>query len=776
MNTFRHHRTVLFLTLLFLAAVFYFGIERGIVQEIQSSPVSRAPELLPLKPDTQDRNVAIAFRDKLEGLHISQRTLDVSVSKEAFRLYIKTLDPRKMFFYQSDIDKFRANYELRLCELLTPRQVGGIVTSVNLQPAFDIYNCYLDRLKERVEMVHHILSTPMDFTVDEEYTYDKAKDFTFDENIIREKRLQTFPRTREEAYERWRKRIKSELLVLKADARDSEQKREKAIAEGKEPPEIDQRDPIERVRKRYVSLQRQMRLEGHIENAAICENVRRQANDEVMEKFLDAIAGALDPHSSYMSPSTLRAFDDMMKKNLEGIGATLSSEDGYIVVRGLVRGGPAERSKEIQANDKIQGVGQGRDGKIEEVIDFKTTDVVKLIRGPAGTVVRLEILPGGKAPAKIVEIVREKVSLDTQAVQSEIFEAGTKPDGTPYKIGFVDVPDFYLDSDALRQGNRNAKSVTSDTRKKLKEFVANGVDAVVLDLRYNGGGVLHEAIEMTGLFLGAGVVVQVKDEARRSPIPRENPASTPIEWTGPLVVITNKFSASASEIFSGAIKDHGRGLIVGDSTTLGKGTVQQVIDLNPTIMMGLGEYGSAKVTIQGFYRASGISTQGIGVPVDMTLPSRSDVMEGFTEADLDNVLSLRRVEAAGFTPKQLVTPPIIAELRKRSDARIRASEDFAKLFDTIATLKENQAKRAIPLHEAKYMAEEKRSAAKESDDEELEDMLNRDKKIKRDFYVDEVLAITVDYVKVARETGIAFPRERTFQPRQPRLGLGLFGL
>jgi carboxyl-terminal processing protease len=382
-------------------------------------------------------------------------------------------------------------------------------------------------------------------------------------------------------------------------------------------------------------------------------------------------------------------------------------------------------------------------------------------------------LPGGKPPTKIVEIVRETVTLDTQAVQSDIFEAGTKADGTPYKIGFIDVPDFYLDSAAVRRNDPNPRSVTSDTRKKLKEFVENKVDAVVLDLRSNGGGVLHEAIEMTGLFLGPGVVVQTKDEASSYPVRRENNPATPCEWTGPLVVITNKLSASASEIFSGAIKDYGRGLIVGDSATLGKGTIQQVIDLTPPFMMGQ-EYGDAKVTVGGFYRPSGITTQGTGVPVDIVLPSRSDVMEGYTEADLDNMLTLRRVDAANFTPKQYVTPQIIADLKKRSDARIRECEEFAKLFEKIVLLKESQTKRVTPLNEAKYMAEEKRSTSEESEDEELEEMLNKDKRIKRDFYVDEVLAITVDYLTIAGEMGISFPKERTIQPR--RSFLGQFGL
>jgi len=759
MSTFRIHRTALFSVVFLSIAVLSVGVGTGHAQDLSAS-------LLPLKPMAQDRTVAQTFILCLETSHISRRTLDPSVSKEALRLYIKTLDPRKMYFYQSDIDEFRAKYESRLCELLKQKPV-------DVQPAFDIYNRYLDRLKERVEMVQKILATPIDFTMDEEYVVDKMKDFTLDENIIKAKGLQGFAKTTEEAYDRWRKRIKSELLDAKTDAVISEQKREKALAEGKEPPEVDQRDPVERVRKRFISLQRQKRLEGRIESVEILENVRRQAHDEVLEQFLSAISGALDPHSDYMSPSTERQFVDDMTKNFEGIGATLSSEDEYIVVRGIVKGGPAEKSGEIHPNDKIRGVGQGKEGKIEEVIDFKVIDVVKLIRGPKDTIVRLEILPDGRTPSKIVEIVRDTVTLEDQAVQRDIFEVGRKADGTPHKVGFIQLPGFYRDTGALQRREPGARSATSDTKKILKELVENNVDVVVLDLRYNGGGSLEEAIELTGLFLGSGVVVQVKDEVGSRPRPRAN-SDPSCDWTGPLVVVTNKFSASASEIFAGAIKDYRRGLIVGDSTTLGKGTVQHVIDLSERIMMGGGDFGLAKITIQGFYRPSGITTQGIGVAADIVLPSGSDVREGITEAELDNALSLKRVDAVIFTPKQYVTPQIVAELKRRSDIRIRESEDFTKLLDQIVAYKDSRSKRVIPLNEAKYLEEEKRSNSSEWEREELEDLFSKEKKIRRNFYVDEVLAITVDYLNVAQESGVMFPTERTVQPprRSSWFGLG----
>ena len=773
MKTLHNHQTaILFGTLLLLVAFFsvtvFNGVEKGKVQAQEGqSGLLPGQSLLPLTPDVRERNVARFFLFTLERNHISQRTLNQANSKEAFRLYIKKLDPRKLYFYQSDIDEFRSKYELTLISSLRENPV-------DVRPAFEIYNRYLMRLKQRVEMVQHILSQPIDFTVDEEYAFDRGKDFTLDENVIREKGLQTFPKTTEEAYELWRKRLKSELLIMKLEAVTNEQKRVKALAEGKEPPEVDDRDPVERLKLRYASMQRRMLYEIRVDNAETVSGLRSRANDDVMELFLNSIAESLDPHSSYMSPTTVRQFEDGMTKKLQGIGAQLTTEDGYTVVRDLIRGGPAEKSGELQPKDKIQGVGQGKDGKIEDVIDFKISDVVQKIRGPKDTVVRLEILPGGKGPSKIIEIVRDEVSLDAQAAQSIIFEAGTKVDGTPYKIGFIELPDFYRDMDAERKREPDFKSATVDVRRILREFVAANVDAVVMDLRFNGGGSLTEAIEMSGLFIGEEVVVQVKDEQSTRPRPRS--AAPGIEWTGPLVVMTNKFSASASEIFASAISDHRRGLVVGDSTTLGKGTVQSFASLGPALMGGSTPYGAGKVTIQGFYRPSGITTQGVGVSADIVLPSLTDVMENIAEAALDNVLTFQRVSPApDFTPGQLVSPQLIAELRRRSNERIRANAEFATEMEKIALAKESSARRATPLHEAKYMEEMQRFNADEWEREELEEVLNKEKTIKRDFYVDEVLAITIDYMKGAAEVGIVFPRERTVTVQPPRRG-GWLGL
>ncbi|MDR0520873.1 MAG: carboxy terminal-processing peptidase [Planctomycetaceae bacterium] len=737
-----------------------------------------APQLLPLTPGIREKVIAFSFAKLLQTQHISQHELDKTISKEALRLYIKSLDPRKLFFYQSDIDNFKAKYETRLCEMLLAQDIKA---------AFEIYNCYLDRIKERVEMVTKILDSPQDFTLDEEYIFDKPKDFTLDDTVVKAKGLQPFPKTPADAYDRWRKRMKNEILIMKADAVADAEKREKSVKDGKEPEAAEERDPIDRLKRRYTSFRKRMLLESRIGSGEVLDSIKKSANDEVMELYLNAVAGSLDPHSSYMSPSTLESFNTMMGKKLQGIGATLSSEDGYVVVKDLVKGGPADKSGEVHVKDRIQGVGQGKEGKIEDVVDFRLSDVVKMIRGGKGTVVRLEILPNGKVPAKIIEITRDEVSLEDQAAKSDSFEAdkdnkgnsviaaGKKPDGTPYKIGMIELPDFYLDMEAMRRRDPNVRSASSDVKKMLRQFVEQNVDAVIVDLRSNGGGSLHEAIELTGLFIETGPVVQTKDEANARPQVRVDP-NPGCEWTGPLVVLTNKFSASASEIFAGAIKDYKRGLIIGDSTTHGKGTVQTVADLSERILSGLNGmgtvYGAGKITIQGFYRPSGVSTQRIGVEADVVLPSLTDVMEDISEADLDNALTLKAVAAApGSAPKTVyVTPQMTANLQKRSNDRIKDVKDFAKVLDKISAYKEVRAKRSASLNEQKYMEEVKKFNADEWEREELEDMLNKDKKIKHDFYLDEVFAITGDYLRAMQESGIVFPKEKSTQGKRSWFG------
>ena len=698
--------------------------------------------LLPLVSTVPNRSVARLFMLALEQQHILQRPLDKTVSKEAFRLYLKGLDPFKLYFYQSDIDAF-SKYEEQLCEL---------AKSGNVTPAFEIYNTYLNRVKERVDMVMQILDTPQDFTIDEE--------------VIRSKDLMTWSKSTEEAYDRWRKRIKDEILALKADVKEKAEDREKAIAEGKTPKTLDERDPIERLKKRYITIRKRMLLETHIEQGQILADIRKSANDDVMEAFLSSISGALDPHTVYWSPTTLENFTIQMRKKLEGIGATLTSEDGYTVVKKLVPGGPADKGGQLKVDDKISGVGQGKEGKIEDVVDSRLSDVVKMIRGDKGTTVRLEVIPSDGSATKVIEIVREQVDLKDQAAKDEIFEFGIRPDGQPYKIGVIDLPDFYLDAQEARAGDPNARSTTNDVKRILKDFVAQNVDAVVLDLRKNGGGSLYEAVALTGLFIESGNVVQKKDSTSR-PQQLDDPDPS-CYWTGPLVVVESKFSASASEIFAGAIKDYQRGLIVGDSRTHGKGTVQQMKELADALQIQT-EMGVIKLTIEGFYRPSGISPQGAGVAADVIIPSRTDILEDICESDLDNALTLNRItKARNFPPLfPYVSPQIAAKLQELSDQRVAANEEFAKLQREIAIYKEIKGRKTSTLNEVKYFEESDRLNADRRERESFEDLIDNESKIERTFYLDEVLAITVDYVNILKTYGVSFPQARTVMTKPP---------
>ena len=702
--------------------------------------------LLPLVPTAPNRGASQAFMRVLANDHILKRPLDATVSKEAFRLYLKGLDPIKLYFYQSDIDLF-SRYEERFCDLAIK---GDVV------PAFEIYNTYLNRVKERFDTALRILDTPQDFTIDEE--------------IIRDEDLLTWPKSTEEADDRWRKKVKDDLLTLKVDAREKAKEREKALAEGKTSKALDERDPIERLKKRYLSIRKRLLLETHIEEGKILDDIRRSANDDVMEAFLSSISGALDPHTLYWSPTSTKNFQIQMEKKLEGIGATLSSEDGYTVVRTLSTGGPAAKSGLLKEDDKIIGVGQGKDGKIEDVIDTRLSDVVKLIRGDKGTVVRLEVIPADGSETKIIEIVRDKVDLKDQVAKDEVFEFGEKPDGTPYKIGVIEIPDFYFDAEGYRMGDRNARTTTGDVREFLKKFIEQGVDAVVLNLRRNGGGNLSEAVTLTGLFIESGNVVQKKDEVGR-PQPLNDP-DPGCAWTGPLVVVVSKFSASASEILAGALKDYRRALIVGDSRTHGKGTVQSVRPLSEVLGVHT-DMGVIKLTIEGFYHPSGMSPQREGVAADVVIPSQSDVIKDICESDLDNALAFNKTTRAQNFPNPFpyVSPQLAAKLQELSDQRVADDEDFAKLKRDIAVYQEIKGRKTSTLNERKYFEDVERLNADKKERESLEDLIDSDSNIKRTYYLDEVMAITVDYIGLLKGYGVSFPQARTVEPKRSPLSL-----
>ncbi|MDY0165833.1 MAG: carboxy terminal-processing peptidase [Thermoguttaceae bacterium] len=671
---------------------YWIGALAGLLLvSVVASLASSAPKRSELTtPSARDRQITLAVVSLLGREHLSTHELDDEISQRAFDSFLKALDPMKVYFYQSDIDAFR-HYEDRLDDMARRGDISF---------AYLVFKTFLERIDERVAVIDELLETEHDFTVDEKMVIDRD-----------EVRYAASP---EEARERWRKRIKYDLLVLMADGTDGE-------------------DAIDRLRRRYHSFANRM---------------HQTDGDELLEMYLSSITTAYDPHTSYMSPSTLENFEIMMRLNLEGVGASLQSVDGYTVVKKIIPGGAADRQGELKVEDRVVGVGQGEDGEIVDVVDMKLSDVVDMIRGKRGTIVRLEVTPADSTTRKIIRIERDRIELTDSEAKGKVFEAGRRPDsGQPYKIGVIDLPSFYMDMAGARLGLPDFKSTTRDVRNILDDFREQGVDAVVLDLRRNGGGSLTEAISLTGLFLPEGPVVQVKDSGGRvQPYHNLDPS---MAWKGPLVVVVSKFSASASEILAGAIQDYGRGLVVGDYATHGKGTVQSLMDLGQQLFRipNAPSMGALKVTMQQFYRPSGDSTQKRGVESDVEIPSlitHLDVAEG----DLDFPVAFDRVEPLTFRRFGYVDPAVRELLRRRSEERCAESEDFDKVRENVAHYKEQKARKYVTLNKEEFLAERAELNAEREQQKHLEELNDAasSTEIKRDFYLDEVLAIAVDFL------------------------------
>lgn len=645
----------------------------------------------PAGPRAQDRYIARTIAIRLPQGHLTKHPLDEEISRRAFKLFLKSLDPMKLYFYQSDVDRFAEKQD----------QWATLLKSGDISPAYEIFSVFLKRVDERVATALEILQQPLDFTQDEE--------------IIRDPDLLTYPKTPAEAHDRWRKRIKLDLLVLKADKETSGPA------------------AIEKLQRRYTSF---------------AKRIHQTDEDELLETYLSAICEAYDPHTSYMSPETLENFDITMKLELEGIGAALQSEDGYVVVKRIIPGGAAAKDGRLKVDDKIIGVGQGEDGEIVDVVDMKLSDVVQLIRGKRGTVVRLEVLPADGSPKRIITITREKIELKDSEAKGQVFEVGQKPDGKPYRIGVIDLPSFYMDMSGARLGIPEFRSTTRDVRRILDSFTQQGVDGVILDLRRNGGGSLQEAINLTGLFIESGPIVQVKDSAGRVMVYDDE--DTSVAWRGPLIVLISKFSASASEILAGAIQDYRRGLIVGDHSTHGKGTVQSLIDLGQELfrLPNAPKLGALKLTIQQFYRPDGDSTQNRGVLADIELPSLTNHLEGIAESDLDYALPFDRIQPAKYQVYPDVNSAVVDFLKKRSEERVNNSPDFQKVKQDIERYLAQRQKKTVPLREEKFMAQVKELNADKEEEKRLRALdEGSEEGIKRDYYLEEVFQIMTDYLQ-----------------------------
>jgi carboxyl-terminal processing protease len=643
------------------------------------------------KPGPNDRQITLAVRSYLEREHFTRRPIDDEIARRWFGIFLESLDPMKVYFLQSDVDAFMQKRD----------SLDDLVKRGDVSFAYEVYQRFLERVDARLPLIEKLLATPHDFTKDESIVIDR--DDT------------KWATSEADAEDLWRKRIKYDLLVQKMEKTPLDEAKDKLL-------------------RRYRSFAKRM---------------HQMTADTLLETYLSSLTSSLDPHTSFMSPGTLENFEIGMRLQLDGIGASLKAEDGYTTVAELVPGGAADKDGRLQQKDRVVGVGQGTDGEIVDVVDMNLNDVVKLIRGKRGTVVRLKVVPVGQTAPNVYDITRAKIELKDSEARGEVIEEGRKADGSPYRIGVINLPSFYMDMAGARQGQAEYKSSTRDCKRLLEEFKQKGVDCVVLDLRNNGGGSLPESISLTGLFIDTGPVVQIKDADKR--VQQYDDVEPGVSWDGPLVVLINKFSASASEIVAGAIQDYHRGLVVGDRASHGKGTVQSLLDLGRQLFQRLPNapsLGAIKITMQQFYRPGGLSTQLEGVKSDVELPSLTTHLP-VGESDLDHAIAFDKVPAATFQSSGRVSDDILLTLRDRSHARVMHSEDFGKVAKDIAQYEKRKSDKTISLVESEFAKQWNEGRAAEDEEKKLEESIDPKRPIvKRDFYFNEAMKVTVDYLNL----------------------------
>ena len=573
------------------------------------------------------------------------KPLDDALSLEIHRRYLESLDAQKLFFTQADITRFDA-YRTRHDDAIKNQQLGA---------AYDIFTTYVKRVDERVAYANRLLAKPFDFSTNDTWLYDR-EDAAWAANAA-------------ELDKAWLNYVKNDALRLKLAGRSQEEIR-KTLG------------------KRY---------------AGIAERVHELRGDDVFETFMNAYATSIDPHTSYMSPRSAENFNMQMRLSLEGIGAVLQRQEEFVVIRTIVPGGPAGTGGKLKVGDRVVAVGQGASGPMTDVVGWRIDDVVELIRGKKGTQVRLDVLPadaGADAKPSTIAIVRDKVKLEEQAAQKRVIDV----DGR--RIGVIELPTFYLDFDAKRRGDKDARSATADVARLLRELRTQKVDGVVIDLRDNGGGSLLEAVELTGLFIDTGPVVQVRETGGRVSVESDDVGG--VAWDGPLAVLVNRSSASASEIFAAAIQDYGRGLIIGEPT-FGKGTVQSLIDLDRFPRKDDVKFGQVKLTVAQFFRVDGGTTQHAGVVPDLQFPVTLDASE-YGESSFDNALPATRIAQAAHANVGNFTT-LGPQLKARHKARVAKDAEFGWWAQDVATFRADREKKTLSLNETVRRAERDRMEA-----------------------------------------------------------------
>ncbi len=625
--------------IIFFSAVFILaGLFVTHTTNISSKTISTNDTLSIVEPAKYYSTVDEWISTILSRYHYRKVNLNDSLSSVILDRYLKTLDYNRVYFLQSDIEEFN-KFRFKL---------DDDIKSGDLQPAYDIFNRFKQRIVERTEYANKLL--------------DKEFDFTKDEKFLIKREDAPWPKNAEEQNEIWRKKTKNDALSY--------------ILTGK-----DWKTASSNLKKRYESFQK---------------NVLQYKSEDIFQLFMNSYTEALDPHTNYLSPITSDNFKIDMSLSLEGIGAQLQQDDDYTKVHELIPGGPAYKSKLLHQDDKIIGVAQGDSGEMVDVIGWRITDVVQLIRGPKGSTVRLQILEaedGANALPKEIKIVRDKVKLEEQSAKSDIIDI--KNNNQNYKLGVITIPKFYVDFDAEQKGVKDYKSTTRDVRKLLVGLKKDKVDGIIIDLRNNGGGALNEAIDLTGLFIKDGPVVQVKNADGK--IDEGDDPDPSIVYDGPLAVLVNRFSASASEIFTGAIQDYGRGIIVGNQT-YGKGTVQNLIDLNRVIPGQKEKLGQLKLTIAKYYRINGGSTQNKGVIPDIEFPSAYDSKE-FGESSEPSALPWDQIQPTSYSKFSNLSD-VIPVLLKKHEERFNKSPEYDYLMEDIEEYKEAHDKQFVSLSEA----------------------------------------------------------------------------
>lgn len=625
--------------------------------EAATSPEPQRKESsLPLKPTQAEAQAAQLSARFLTRFHYQAQPLDDAMSAKIYKAYIESLDSEKVFFTQEDLAKFEP----------MKTQFDDAIWNQDLSAPFSVFNLYVTRAVDRMNYARSLLKQGFDFSGKESFNFDRKK--------------APAPKNQAELDDVWRKRTMNDWLRLKLAGKSDD-------------------DIRKTLDKRY---------------ATYISRVRQLDDEDATQAFMTAYANSTDPHTDYLGPRAADAFDIAMRLSLEGIGAVLQARDDYTTIRELVPGGPAIKSGKMKPGDRIVAIGQGETGPMVDVVGWRQDDVVKLIRGKKDTTVRIEILPadaGVDGKHEIVTLVRKKVTMEEQAAKSKVIDV--KDVDVTRKIGVIELPTFYQDFGARRNGDANFKSATRDVSKLLTELKAQKVEGVIMDLRNNGGGSLNEATELTGLFIDTGPVVQVRDA--RGQVDAQGDDAPGMAWDGPMAVLVNRGSASASEIFAAAIQDYGRGIIIGEPT-FGKGTVQNLVDLDRFGKATTGEdakYGELKMTIAEFIRINGDSTQLRGVTPDVQFPQNGDAKE-FGESTYDNALPWRHIDPADYKPVADLKP-IIGPLNQKHQARVANSPAWKLMLDELAQYQKLRDKTDISLNFAARQAERKQYDAMQAD-------------------------------------------------------------